>query len=219
MNKFAVIFCLALLFALEVFSFSLNGRFVGEKLHNTTNAYVCSKYMYFVDSLDTIVARRMLVPMGDDFAKGRTSLFGYDDILSYYDYGIYCKDFLTEDSVYTLVLQPVTKTMLSETTENEAFYYKSNCIFPDSADNLFYEIRSDTVASSFCPPSFNMYVDIDNRLYKIKKLTPSTGDHNMGRFTYFEIPRSYIPLIINDLDSLYGYSAQPQSNTQTSREF
>lgn len=203
MKKNTIIFFIVFLSTIEVFSFSLTGRFVGEKPNNTTNAYVISKDMYFVDSQDTIVVRRMLVPLGDDFVK---DLYGRDDKLLYHDYGIYCKDFLTEDSVYTLVLQPVTKAMLSETSENEAFYYKSNCIFPDSADNLFYEIRSDTVASSFCPPSFNTYVDIDNRLYKIKKLTPSTGDHNMGRSVFFEIPRSYIPSMINALDSLYGDS-------------
>lgn len=205
MKKFTIIIFIVFLFTIELFSFSFKGRYIGERLNPTANIYTISKDMYFVDGQDTITIKRRLKGLCIDNGSFTSYTSKPGRVLFIPDYGIYSRCFLTEGSVYELELLPVSKALLSEISEKELFYYKYNCIFPDSADNLFYEIRSDVMDTSMYAPYYNMYVDIDNRLYKIQEVTPNCdcSDFKMRRI---EIPYQAVLSIKSLLDSLYGNS-------------
>lgn len=181
---------------LGIMPFSIKGKYIGEDINLTQNKYVISQDMYLVanqDSIndaDTIVIRRRLkIAMNSK------------DKWVFVDNGIFDRCFLEEDSVYDITLSPISQGLLSEVPQNEVFYYKHNCVFPESNDNRFYEIRSDSMGPTPYFAPFNMYVDVDNRLYKILELTPKCGcQEKVGK--YIEIPYPYYEAIGNKIDSM-----------------
>ncbi|MBO7508001.1 MAG: hypothetical protein J6T67_11550 [Paludibacteraceae bacterium] len=143
---------------------TITGRYCGCQYKATKNAYFINKEMLFVTDHEDSVYINIKFPRDTSNSM-------------IVDYGIYHNCTLKKDSTYTISLTKISRIDLNVIYKDHysgniiSEYYRNNitCL---SDDGKFEEIERNTPYSKII--TSNVYVDIDNFIYKISDLSPKT---------------------------------------------
>jgi hypothetical protein len=129
-------------------------KYVGYEYVETLNKSFINKRILFLKNSDSIIFN-IKIPFTIEEKK-------------VYDPGIFFNCTLRKDSIYSFELK---RSLEIEIPKDYNSYYITNCVFNHIFESKFTEIKRDT--KYMFKGNNGMFIDIDNELYLILKMTPT----------------------------------------------